>query len=80
MENIQTLFTFTQVCAITIDSASNNKKMMQLLAKKLKRVHISCSEEMCVPYLAHVINLFMHKVLDNFCAPLSFLELHGEQD
>ena len=59
-----------QFCAITIDNTSNNKKMMKVLAKKLKGVHMSFNEEMHTPCLAHITNLVVQEAIKHIHLPL----------
>ena len=58
-----------------MDNASKNKKIMQVLAKKLKCEPPSFSEEMHVPCLVHVMNLVMRQGFKGLHMPLPSLDL-----
>ena len=46
-----------------IDNASNNKKMIAMMAKKLKRENKNFTAKMHIPCFAHILNLVVQSAL-----------------
>ena len=58
-----------QVSAVTTDNASSNKKMIDVMAKKLKRDNKNFTAKRHIPCFAHILNLVVQSAIKRFDIP-----------
>ena len=51
---------------MTTDNASNNKKMIDMMAKKLKRENKNFTAKRHIPCFAHILNLVFQSTINSF--------------
>ena len=51
------------------DNASSNKKMIYMMAKKLKRENKNFTAKRHIPCFAHILNLIIQSVMQSFDIP-----------
>ena len=54
---------------MTTDNASSNKKMIAMMAKKLKRDNKNFTVKRHIPYFAHILNLVVQSAIKSFDIP-----------
>ena len=54
---------------MTTDNASSNKKMIVMMAKKLKRENKNFNAKRHIPCFAHILNLVVQSVIKSFDIP-----------
>ncbi|XP_078448328.1 putative transcriptional regulator tpeD isoform X2 [Wolffia australiana] len=59
----------TKVYAVTTDNATANKKMLALMARKLKSVNPTFTARRHVPCVAHILNIVVQAALESFNIP-----------
>ena len=65
---------------MTIDNASNNKKMIAMMAKKLKRENKNFTAKRHIPCFAHILNLVVQSAIKSFDIPFSSQLMEEEGD
>ena len=58
-----------QVSGVTTDNASRNKKMIAIMAKKLKRDNKNFTTKRHIPCFAHILNLVVQSAIKSFNIP-----------
>ena len=58
-----------QVSGVTTDNASSNKKMIAVMAKKLKRDNKNFTAKRHIPCFAHILNLIVQSAIKSFDIP-----------
>ena len=65
---------------MTTDNASNNKKMIAMMAKKLKRENKNFTAKRHIPCFAHILNLVVQSAIKSFDIPSTSHLMEEEGD
>ena len=65
---------------MTTDNASNNKKMIAMMAKKLKRKNKNFTIKRHIPCFAHILNLIIQSAIKSFDIPSTIPLMEEEGD
>ena len=65
---------------MTTDNASNNKKMIAMMAKKLKRENKNFTTKRHIPCFAHIVNLVVQSAIKSFDIPSASHLMEEEGD
>ena len=65
---------------MTTDNSSNNKKMIAMIAKKLKRENNNFSAKRHIPCFAHILNIVVQSTIKSFVIPSTTLLMEEEYD
>ena len=65
---------------MTTDNASNNKKMISMMAKKLKRKNKNFTVKRHIPCFAHILNLVIQSAIKSFDIPYAIQLMEEEGD